>query len=437
MKKILFIIPYVPFPLNSGGNQAFFNMVEYIRHRMKVSLLLYPRSEEALACIEQLKVLWPDVTFFIFSKCTDKPVVKYSRYEKCLIKFRTWINRKIEMALLSSDKYLQNNEIVDDDQVRRHSTLFSSIHTELDRDYCRYVHKIAGDGFDLVQVEFYELISLSYWLPENVRSVFVHHEIRYIRNECEMNLFHQVTEDDHVLFRKAKGSELAALRGYEHILALTEVDCKLLSDFVGGKVHVHTSPAVVHMPEKKDRTVVPTDCRLTFVGSEDHYPNLDGVTWFCREIAPYLRRQGFNFVFQVVGVWKSDCVAELQRICPEMELVGYINDLHAFLNGSIMIVPIRIGSGMRMKILDAISSMAPFVTTEKGCEGIDLCNGIDYLSGNTILDFAEAIIRMAGDSQLQISLAEHAAEDLSKLYNPVAMLERRIAIYEQILGCKI
>ena len=44
MKKILFIIPYIPYPLNSGGNQAFFNMVEYIRKRMSVSVLLYPRT---------------------------------------------------------------------------------------------------------------------------------------------------------------------------------------------------------------------------------------------------------------------------------------------------------------------------------------------------------------------------------------------------------
>lgn len=43
-KKILFIIPYIPYPLDSGGNQAFFNMVEYLRHKMAVSVLLYPET---------------------------------------------------------------------------------------------------------------------------------------------------------------------------------------------------------------------------------------------------------------------------------------------------------------------------------------------------------------------------------------------------------
>ena len=435
MKKILFIIPYVPYPLNSGGNQAFFNMVEYIRHRMSVSLLLYPRSAEALVCIEELKGLWSNVTFFIFSKCEDEPKIKRSRYDKWFAKIRTWLLPKKEVF---PEKNLEEcSEKEETDLVRKNSTLFCSSNVELDRDYCKYIQAIAKSGFDIIQVEFYELISLSYWLPEDVKTVFVHHEVRYIRNECEMKLFQEITEDDRVQFRMAKGFELAALRFYKYILALTEVDCKLLSDFVGNESHIYASPAVVHMVDSKRRTVVPTDYRLTFVGSEDHYPNLDGVSWFCHEIAPYLREQGFHFVFQVVGVWESDYVKELQLACPEMELAGYVEDLHDFLNGSIMLVPIRIGSGMRMKILDAISSMAPFVATTKGSEGIDLCPGVDYLNEDIASDFAAAIIKLAGDSHLQISLAEHAAESLCKLYNPETMLERRIAVYEQILGSKL
>lgn len=45
MKKILFIIPYIPYPLVSGGNQAFYHMIEYIRYEMEVSILLFPQSK--------------------------------------------------------------------------------------------------------------------------------------------------------------------------------------------------------------------------------------------------------------------------------------------------------------------------------------------------------------------------------------------------------
>ena len=69
-KKILFIIPYIPYPLDSGGNQAFFNMVEYLRHKMAVSVLLYPETEKRMQDVESLKKIWDNVDFFIY---TPKP----------------------------------------------------------------------------------------------------------------------------------------------------------------------------------------------------------------------------------------------------------------------------------------------------------------------------------------------------------------------------
>ena len=120
-----------------------------------------------------------------------------------------------------------------------------------------------------------------------------------------------------------------------------------------------------------------------------------------------------------------------------MELVGYVEDLHSFLNGSIVLVPIRIGSGMRMKILDAVSSKAPFVTTTKGVEGIDFRHEEEGLKADTASDFASAIIRLANDENLQIKLANHAIGRLHGLYNPQEMLERRLNIYSKVLNVEL
>ena len=59
--KILFIIPYIPFPLNSGGNQAFFNMVDYLRHKMDVSILLQVQYASEAYDISKLKEIWDNV----------------------------------------------------------------------------------------------------------------------------------------------------------------------------------------------------------------------------------------------------------------------------------------------------------------------------------------------------------------------------------------
>ena len=75
-KKILFIIPYIPYPLDSGGNQAFFNMVEYLRRKMSVSVLLYPETEKRMQDVESLKKIWDNVDFLFILlslKLSDYP----------------------------------------------------------------------------------------------------------------------------------------------------------------------------------------------------------------------------------------------------------------------------------------------------------------------------------------------------------------------------
>ena len=77
--KILFIIPYIPFPLNSGGNQAFFNMVDYLRHKMDVSILLQVQYASEAYDISKLKEIWDNVTFFVFTKKDDSTTNGSSR----------------------------------------------------------------------------------------------------------------------------------------------------------------------------------------------------------------------------------------------------------------------------------------------------------------------------------------------------------------------
>ncbi len=422
MKKILFIIPCIPYPLTTGGNQAFFHMVDYLRCRMSVSILLYPKGKEK-EDVEKLKRIWNNVDFFIFTEQMAEPETRHPSYYKWLKKIALSATRKMRRQLLTYSK----------DVVCRDMTLDSSFFEPLPSKYAEYISTVSRRGFDIIQVEFYPLISLGYLLPENVQTIFVHHELRYVRNENEMEFLERVTDEERMLYRIGKDFEHSALKTYKHVIVLTEVDRQILIDFIGNKHRIHVSPAVVQMTDACDKQVVPTTSRLTFVGSEGHYPNLDAVVWFCQEIAPCLRNQNFHFTFQVVGPWRSSYVKELQISCPELELVGYVEDLHNFLNGSIVLVPIRIGSGMRMKILDAVSSKAPFVTTTKGVEGIDFHHEEECLIADSASDFASAVIRLTGDEGLQVKLANQAVEQLQKFYNPQEMLDRRLAVCNQIL----
>ena len=398
MKKILFIIPYIPYPLDSGGNQAFFNMVDYLRHEMNVSVLLIAKNHTHEENIAELKKLWSNVTFYIYRPQTIKtaPVkIRHPFYYKWLLKAQASIARKIRRQLLQGPEPADENL----DMVRLKSTLPGSIFERLSTDYIEFVMQTVKTGFDIIQVEFYELISLGYILPqENIQTVFVHHELRYIHNENEMSLFREVTDEDKMLFNVAKDFERDALK----------------KEFVPSDSH-----------------------RLTFVGSEDHCPNLDAAIWFCREIIPQLRQQGFKFTFQVIGKWRSTYIKELCAQYPEMELTGFVEDLRGFIKGSIALIPIRIGSGMRMKILDAVSAGAPFITTTKGVEGIDFRNGQECLIADDATTFAKAIIQLADNPTLQKDMVDNAEKRLRGIYNPQEMLHKRLEVYAEIVNCNI
>lgn len=291
MKKILFIIPYIPYPLVSGGNQAFYHMIEYIRYEMEVSILLFPQSKSEKGNIDNLCQIWTNVNFYIFEEKTEEVKAKHLWYYKLLKKIKESATRKIKRQLVDEN-----------DLIRRKGTFSSSIFYPLPAQYIEYVANISNQGFDIIQVEFYELISLGYILPHKAETIFVHHELRYIHNENEISLLDKITHQEKMLFQIAKDFERSALQQFKHIITLTEIDRKILSQFIGRQECIYTSPAIIKAQQcsfKRNETIIQ---RLTFVGSEDHLPNLDAVHWFCMEIAPILREKEFRFTFQVVGL---------------------------------------------------------------------------------------------------------------------------------------
>lgn len=419
MKKILFIIPYVPYPLNSGGNQAFFNMVEYIKEKMSVSILLYPKTGQDLINIEELKKVWPNIHFYIFK--LNKPQFKNSLYVSILQKIKASTTRKIRRQLIKQEK----------DPIREKSLLLQSYSSELPFQYLDYVASVSrNDGFDIIQVEFYELISLGYILPQKVETVFVHHEIRYIRNENEMAFFNNLTEREKMFFQLAKDYERAALLQYKHIIALTETDKNILIQLTGKEKNIYASPAVIRLSENSIFQPITTN-RLTFLGSGGHYPNNDAMKWFVTEIVPILRKKNFHFTLEVIGSWIPKEAKAIENVS-EVQMSGFVQDLHHHLNGSISIIPVRIGSGMRIKALDAIAAQAPIVSTSKGIEGIDLRHNEECLIANSPENFASEIIRLSQDIDLQKKLSSQAYNRLKQLYNPEEMLKRRMNIYNQI-----
>ncbi len=429
--NILFIIPWIPYPLNSGGAQAFFNMVDEIRMRYKTSLLLSVHNQHEAECVEKLKAIWTNVDIIIYNHIPHKACDAMElpsempsatkRLCSVMVKIKNSLQRKIARRV---GRYESND-------IKKKATLYYR-NSDLTPDFIEFVHNITSKGFDLIQIEFYEYLPLVYVLPKDTDTVFLHHEIRFIHNANELSVFNGVTANDKFGFEEEKGRELYALSKYKHIIVLTEVDKNILQPLLPD-ADIYVSPAITDATKKgKDTFVFRNAKDIAFIGNSNHFPNLEGMTWFCKDVVPILKDNGYKGNIYITGEWDNDSQRMLQQMCAEIVFTGFVDDIGEFLNGKISIVPIRIGSGMRMKILDSIAACAPIVTTTKGCEGLSMVNGEDCIIADGKEDFANAIMKLQTDVSVQKKLASNSLKKLASIMNAGDLLKRRIGFYEKM-----
>lgn len=448
--KILYIIPYVPYPLNSGGNQAFYNMANAIRKEHDVSLLLYIHSSEDRRNMQQLQAQWEDVKFYPYSdiEYSRLPVSNMSKKDAIECNLFNWIGnsmerkiarriRKYEVKSTETEKtplQLREEKQKDFDLgefVRENSCLFRST-SDLNENFLKYVYEVSRKGFDAIQVEFYEYMPLVYFLPKETNTIFVHHELRFIRNKNEYDLFSKKRLKDRLILEQQKNDELGMLSHYNHIIVLTETDKAILKEHLPTK-DIYVSPALTNNRENnKDGYPFKEAAELVFVGGGAHFPNADGVLWFCKEVMPELQKISVVPTIHIVGKWEKNIKKIIQKEQSKIHFAGFVENLEECINGKITIVPIRIGSGMRMKIMDAIAANAPMVTTSKGCEGIPLQNGTDCFIADSAKEFAEGIKHLINNHSLQKMFANNAHDKLSTILSNESLLERRLAFYRNI-----
>lgn len=183
------------------------------------------------------------------------------------------------------------------------------------------------------------------------------------------------------------------------------------------EAHVFIVPNVVD-PADYQPTAKDDGKTILFVGAMDWLPNRDAVEYFVREILPSLRRNISGFRILVAGRNPSDQFRRRFANVPELEFTGTVADMRTIIaKAAISIVPLRIGSGTRLKILEAAAMSKPIVSTTLGAEGLEFRDGEEILLADQAGIFAEAIIGLLSDSTRRIALGRAARRVVEQRYN--------------------
>lgn len=155
-----------------------------------------------------------------------------------------------------------------------------------------------------------------------------------------------------------------------------------------------------------------------FLGSLDWFPNQDAVSYLVKRLVPRIRQIVPDATFRVVGRRPSP---EFRREMDEtngVHLSADVEDVRPYLrSAAALIVPLRIGGGTRIKILEAMSSGCPVISTSVGCEGIDVRPGDNILVCNQDDEFISAAVRLLADLQLGRRLGEAGRELVEQRYS--------------------
>lgn len=423
--KLLILTPYVPYPINSGGNLYFFGLVDRIRKHVDVSLILIVRHSQ-MKDVERLQKIWDNVTFHLFYNDTiaDTPLpTKYKWMDSVSKSFERKVNRK--RSSLSSD-------LVKKLSVASYNN--SVFYKPLSSAYIEFVDSvIKSHSFDLVQVDFFELIDVVDILPVELKKLFIHHELRFVRNECEFNLFANPTASDRYMLNYSKVYELGHLMKYDGVASLTDVDkCKLESEGIPSS-QIYVSPAIVDVQTSGISDEYEFNNKIVYLGGSDHFPNYDAVDWFLSNCWSKIHEDNPFLEFHVIGSWKTKLARQYESIHPGVKFRGFVDDLRVELANAIMIVPLRIGSGVRMKILEAISLGCPIISTRIGAEGVGLIANQDVLYGDTPIELVEAIEQLSSNNSLCRQIRQSSYSKLLARPTPDDLARVRLEIYKDIL----
>jgi glycosyltransferase involved in cell wall biosynthesis len=250
----------------------------------------------------------------------------------------------------------------------------------------------------------------------NIEHVVVKRYRRYERNPAKRAYAE-------LEWRKLRNWERRAWKRAAHVLLCSEhdrADCLRLSAAPRTSVVPNVVDVEQYRPEASG-----DGATILYTGGMDWFPNRDAVSFFAFQVMPGIRKR-FPRVRFVVAGRAPDPSFRLLFKDVDVSFTGTLPDMRAaFAQAAVCVVPLRIGSGTRLKILEAAAMGKAIVSSRIGAEGLDFVSGSEILLADTAREFEGAVSKLFADAACRSSLGRSARRRVESLYSHLAM---RVAI---------
>lgn len=173
--------------------------------------------------------------------------------------------------------------------------------------------------------------------------------------------------------------------------------------------------------------------RIAFLGSMNWAPNMDAVSWFIEKVLPLVRASVPEIRFRIIGRDPPESLRRLAATVSGIEVTGEVEEVITPLREcSMLVVPLRAGSGVRLKILEAMAAGIPVVSTSIGAEGLNFRNAHDIIVADSSAALSEAILRLLADNDLRINIAQNGLTRVEREYSWIQSAEKLLAFCSKV-----
>jgi glycosyltransferase involved in cell wall biosynthesis len=395
MSHVVFLSWWWPYPANNGSKLRIYNLLRQLSREHQVTLLSFAEPDEAT----------PEYTLHLNEFCAQVESVPKPEYQPNTMK-----------ATLG---YLSRwpRSLVD---------VYSPAMAEK-------VQAAARDGQIDVMIAF-EIQTMRYLeLVPEIPAILETPEVTSFYDRVNQSSAAPARFRAQMTVTKLENALRTLMQRGVAVTVASEVEREHVMRFAPPEATIEVVPnGVETAASRPDPAIQPEPHTLIYTGAVTYSANLDAVNYFVRDVWPLVRARAPQAAFAVTGgTGKVDINALAAH--PGVKFTGYLPDIRPVIQKSwALVVPLREGSGTRLKILEAMALGVPVISTTKGAEGLNVKHGENILIADQPAELADTIRTLFDDTALRAKLAENARALVERDYDWAAVGRQLLSLIDSV-----
>lgn len=395
--RLLFLSITVPVPATDGGRLRVLNLLKQTAQRNRVTFLALETQPTDSEGIEYLRSL--GIEAHLVSHTSRLPPITFRSVSQAVFTRKPLTVARYDVPIF-----------------RR------AFHSLLDTS-----------SYDLIHYEMFH--TGQYYLETNARSLLSlqnvdSHIWRRLREQTSNPLRRGLFRTQEYAFRQfertmcTRFNLVACASGVDRDL-MDEISPGLNSDVIPNGVDT-----TLYQPDRE----VEEEATLIYTGSMDWFPNEDAAIYFIDDILPTIQKKRPNLKFYVVGQFPSERLKRYGNR-PGVIITGRVDDVKPYIaRATVYVVPLRIGGGTRLKILEALAMGKAVVSTSVGAEGLNLSAGDEIMIADESAKFADGVLQLMENGGMRRELGDNGRRRVETEYDWRRIGEKLQRLYEAVVA---